>query len=74
MSTELVRGRDARGALPASFTIASGRNHTAGTILRAWFEGKSEHTKRSYQPDLEDFALYFLACRTLFIDACADRP
>jgi len=40
-------------------TIAAGRRHTAETILRAWFEGKAEHTIRSYRLDLEDFALYF---------------
>lgn len=59
MSTELVRGRDARAALPATLTIAAGRQHTAETILRAWFEGKADHTIRSYRHDLEDFALYF---------------
>jgi integrase/recombinase XerC len=57
MGAELVRGRDARSALPA-LTIASGRHHTAETILRAWFEGKSDHTIR-YKHDLEDFALFF---------------
>jgi integrase/recombinase XerC len=57
-STALVRGREARGGLPAPLTIAAGRQHTAETILRAWFEGKSEHTVRSYRHDLEDFALY----------------
>jgi integrase/recombinase XerC len=55
----LVAGREARGALPAPLTIAAGRQHTAETILRAWREGKSENTVRSYQHDLEDFALYF---------------
>lgn len=59
MGVELVRGRDARSALPAPLTIAAGRNHTAETILRAWFEGKSDHTVRSYRHDLEDFALFF---------------
>jgi hypothetical protein len=43
----------------APLTIAAGRQHTAETILRAWFEGKAEHTIRSYRHDLEDFALYF---------------
>lgn len=57
-TTALIRGRDARRALPAQLTIAAGRQHTADTILRAWFEGKSEHTIRSYQHDLADFALY----------------
>jgi integrase len=55
----LVRGRDARGSLPAPLTVAAGRQHTAETILRAWFEGKADHTIRSYRHDLEDFAQYF---------------
>lgn len=55
----LVRGRHARAQMPAPLTIASGRHHTAETILRAWREGKSENTVRSYQHDMEDFALYF---------------
>src|SRR5476649_1081253 len=55
----LVRGRAARTVLPATLTVAAGRSHTADTILRAWFEGKAEHTIRSYRHDLEDFALYF---------------
>jgi integrase/recombinase XerC len=55
----LVRGRAARAHLPAPLTIAAGRSHTAETILRAWFEGKADHTIRSYRLDLEDFALYF---------------
>ena len=54
----LIRGREGRGHLPAPLTIAAGRQHTAETILRAWFEGKAEHTIRSYRHDLEDFALY----------------
>jgi integrase/recombinase XerC len=58
MSTALIRGREARGSLPAPLTIATGRSHTAETILRAWFEGKTEHTIRSYRHDLEDFSLY----------------
>jgi integrase/recombinase XerC len=58
MTTALVRGREARGSLPAPLTIAAGRQHTAETILRAWFEGKSDHTVRSYRHDLEDFARY----------------
>jgi len=57
-TAELVRGREARAALPAPLTIAAGRQHTAETIVKAWLEGKSEHTKRSYRHDLEDFALY----------------
>ncbi|MEP7307635.1 MAG: tyrosine-type recombinase/integrase [Acidobacteriota bacterium] len=55
----MVHGRQARANLPAPLTIAAGRHHTAETILRAWREGKAEHTIRSYQHDLEDFALYF---------------
>src|ERR1700730_15889490 len=55
----LVRGREARSTLPATLTVAAGRQHTAETILRAWFEGKAEHTIRSYRHDLEDFAMYF---------------
>jgi integrase/recombinase XerC len=60
----LVRGRAARAALPALLPIRpAGGQHTAETILRAWFEGKAEHTIRSYQHDLEDFALYFSRAR-----------
>ena len=55
----LVRGREARSTLPAPLTVAAGRQHTAETILRAWFEGKADHTIRGYRHDLEDFALYF---------------
>ena len=58
-SGTLIRGREARARLPAPLTIAAGRAHTAETILRAWREGKTEHTIRSYQHDLEDFALFF---------------
>jgi site-specific recombinase XerD len=58
-STALVRGRDAREALPPPvLTIASGRSHTAETILRAWFNGKAPNTIRGYRHDLEDFALF----------------
>lgn len=57
--TALVRGRDARSQLPASpLILAGGRQHTAETILRAWFESKSPHTIASYQCDLEEFALF----------------
>jgi integrase/recombinase XerC len=56
--TALVRGRDARGRLPAPLAIAAGRRHTAETLLRAWFEGKSPHTIAAYKHDLEDFALF----------------
>jgi hypothetical protein len=68
----LVRGRDARTLLPATLTVAAGRSHTADTILRAWFEGKAEHTIRSDRHDLEDFALYF--SRALGISPPPNRP
>lgn len=56
----LIRGRDARTKLPPPvLTIAGGRRHTAETILRAWFEGKSPHTIAAYKHDLEEFALFF---------------
>jgi len=42
----------------ATLTMATGRAHTAGTIVRAWMEGKSEHTRRAYGSDLEAFAAY----------------
>jgi integrase/recombinase XerC len=58
VSTALGRGRAARAALPAPLTIAAGRQHTGETILRAWLEGKADHTIRAYRNDLEDFALY----------------
>ncbi|MGH9142030.1 MAG: hypothetical protein ACRD2I_12940 [Vicinamibacterales bacterium] len=57
--TSLICGRDARSALAAPLTIAARHHHPAETIARAWFEGKAEHTIRSYQHDLEDFALFF---------------
>lgn len=53
-----VRGLRGRTGLPATLTIATGRNHTSETILRAWYEGKGEHTIRAYQRDLEAFAHY----------------
>src|SRR5258705_340161 len=43
----------------AASLAAPRAKRTAETILRAWREGKSEHTVRSYQHDLEDFAQYF---------------
>src|SRR5712691_5124047 len=60
MNPTLARRRHAQRELsPPLLMIAAGRPHTAETILRAWFDGKSEHTIRSYRHDLEDFALYF---------------
>lgn len=56
MSSSLVRV--SRRSAPATLTLAAGRNHTADTILRAWYEGKSAHTIRSYQHDLEGFAVF----------------
>lgn len=57
-STLLVKGREARSALPAPLTLAAGRQHTAETILKAWLEQKSPHTVAAYRHDLEDFSLY----------------
>jgi integrase/recombinase XerC len=54
-----VSGRDACAVAPSPLTIASGRQHTVETILRAWLEGKSPHTIRGYEHDLEDFAFFF---------------
>jgi len=54
----VVRGLGGRRALPATLTIAAGRSHTAETILRAWFNGKSLNTIRAYQRDLEAFAQF----------------
>lgn len=53
------RGLEGRKALPATLTIAAGRKHTAETIIRAWFAGKSDNTIRAYQRDLEAFAQFF---------------
>jgi integrase/recombinase XerC len=59
MSTALIRGRDARSTLPASpLILAGGRQHTAETLLKAWYESKSPHTIAAYQCDLEEFALF----------------
>jgi integrase/recombinase XerC len=58
-TAELVRGSDVRSEQPTPLTAAAGRQHTADTILRAWFEGKAEHTIRGYRHDLDDFAVYF---------------
>ena len=55
----MYKGRQGRSALPATLTIAAGRNHTAETILRAWYASKSEHTIRAYEQDLATFAQFF---------------
>jgi integrase len=72
----IVRGRVGRQSLPAPLTIAAGRRHTSDTILRAWLEGKGEHTVRAYQRDLEAFAQFFslaLAMRpTMTVGAALD--
>src|SRR5687767_11545356 len=52
------RGLEGRKALPATLTIANGRKHTAETVIRAWLAGKSDHTIRAYQRDLEAFAVF----------------
>jgi integrase len=44
---------------PPTLTIAAGRQHTAESILRAWWQGKSAHTIASYRHDLENFAMFF---------------
>jgi len=49
---------EGRKTLPAALTLASGNRHTAETILRAWFAGKSDNTIRAYQRDLEAFAQF----------------
>ena len=53
------RGLEGRKALPATLTIANGRKHTAATIIRAWWAGKSDNTIRAYQRDLQAFAQFF---------------
>lgn len=55
----IYKGRQGRSSLPAPLSIAAGRNHTADTILRAWYASKSAHTIRAYQQDLEAFAQFF---------------
>lgn len=57
-TTLTYKGRQGRNTLPAPLSIAAGRNHTAETILRAWYASKSEHTIRAYQRDLEAFAQF----------------
>lgn len=55
----IYKGRQGRSSLPAPLSIASGRHHTADTILRAWYASKTDHTIRAYGQDLEAFAQYF---------------
>lgn len=55
----IYQGRQGRSSLPAPLSIAAGRNHTAETILRAWYASKSDHTIRAYQRDLDAFAQFF---------------
>jgi len=56
----LVRGRFGRSELvePNTLSLAAGRQHTAQTIMRAWYEGKSENTIRSCAHDLAMFATF----------------
>jgi len=55
-------GGEVQASLPAPLlVVAAGGSHTAETILRAWFEGKADHTIRSYRQDLERFASYLSA-------------
>src|SRR5690349_24869316 len=57
-TTALVRrGLQQQYSVTTPLTIARGRRHTGDTILRAWLEGKGDHTRRAYQRDLEAFAL-----------------
>lgn len=61
-STGLVR-REARNhprpdIPPAVLTLATNRQHTARTILSAWREGKSVHTLRALEYDLEGLAKF----------------
>lgn len=42
----------------AALRLVTGRRHTAETILDAWRAGKSPHTMRSYQHDLDTFARF----------------
>ena len=68
----LVRGRALRSLMPPPLTIAAGRQHTAETILRAWYEGKTENTIVSYRHDLEDFAVFL--SRALGLDTYLTAP
>jgi integrase/recombinase XerC len=62
-------------AAPAKGLLATGRRHTASTILDAWRAGKSPHTVRSYQHDLTGFASFIASttgeCAT--IDGALER-
>lgn len=68
----MVKGREARALVPVTLTIAAGRKHTAETILKAWSEGKTDNTLRSYQHDLADFAMFL--SRGLAISPPLDVP
>jgi integrase/recombinase XerC len=52
------RGSHGGKVAEAAIIIASGQRHTAETIVRAWFAGKSGNTIRAYQRDLEAFARF----------------
>lgn len=43
---------------PPALRLVTGRRHTAETILDAWRAGKSPHTMRSYEHDLDTFARF----------------
>lgn len=52
------RGLEGRKTLQATLTLATGKRHTAETIIRAWFGNKTDNTIRAYQRDLEAFAQF----------------
>ncbi len=65
MTMMLARRRDARNRpipttaiAPPVLTLAAGRRHTAATILAAWRDGKSDHTLRAMEYDLEGSARF----------------
>lgn len=59
VSAAVARSRHLQRELsPPILRIATGRSHTAETIVKAWFDSKAEHTIRNYRHDLEDFAAY----------------
>lgn len=73
----IPRGMEGRKTLQPQLTIANGNRHTAETILRAWFAGKSDNTIRAYRKDLEAFAQFLslsLAIRpSLTVYAALDK-